>query len=299
MHVGAPIPIGRDVPNDPAGVMELTQRVERGLRRVTLNFGDAGHAERALALSTLLAEILDEFRPLHSPDPPLADSVRLAQRVDHIATQLPNIDTGLAGRVDAFLTRLSALAETTRERAISASDTQMSTGVGAGAWFVARELVIAAIAGPLALWGRVNHWMPLRLARALAMRTSNTPDEPAMHTIVAGLALVLTFYAAQTALVVWSAGWIAAVGYVLTLPTSATWDLRYADRRRRAMARIRTYLWFRREPSLHRRLVTELAWLRAEALALNSALDAALDAAVDTAAFPAGAVIDGDDPQRG
>jgi 1-acyl-sn-glycerol-3-phosphate acyltransferase len=284
MHVGAPILVGGDVPNDPAGVVELTRRVDHGLRAVTLNFADASHADRVLGLATLLAEILDEFRPLHAPDPPLADSVRLAQRIDYIATHLPRVDTELAGRVDRFLARLSAFEDATRDYAVSASDAQMSTGVGAGAWFVARELAIAAIAGPLALWGRVNHWMPLRLARMLAKRTSHTPDEPAMHTIVAGLALVLMFYAAQTALVAWGMGWLAAVAYVVTLPVSATWDLRYADRRRRALARIRTYLRLRGDQALQRRLLGELTWLRSEALALNEALDMALDTAVDGAA---------------
>jgi hypothetical protein len=63
------------------------------------------------------------------------------------------------------------------------------------------------------------------------------------------------------------------VGYAVSLPLSATWDLRYADRMRRAMARIRTYLRLRRETGLQQSLMTELVWLREEAIALDTAID--------------------------
>jgi hypothetical protein len=96
-----------------------------------------------------------------------------------------------------------------------------------------------------------------------------------MNTIVAGLVLVLSFYAAQTTLVALGFGPTAAALYAASLPLSATWDIRYADRRRHATARVRTYLRFRREPALHRELLGELTWLRAEALALNAAVDQA------------------------
>jgi len=85
--------------------------------------------------------------------------------------------------------------------------------------------------------------------------------------------LVLGFYAAQTALVTWSLGWMVGLAYAVSLPPSATWDFRYADRRRRASARVRTYLRFRREPPLQLRLLAELTWLRSEAAALNDAVD--------------------------
>jgi hypothetical protein len=94
-----------------------------------------------------------------------------------------------------------------------------------------------------------------------------------MHTIVAGLVLVLLFYAAQTFVVGWAFGWIVAVLYVLSLPLSATWDFRYADRTRRAVTRIRTYRLLRGNPSLRQQLLGEIAWLRGEAMALDAAID--------------------------
>ncbi len=283
MAIGTPILLGRDVPNAHGDATTLTGRIDAGLRGVTLNFRTHDDASEVLLVSTLLAEVFDEFRPLQAPDPPLSESVRLAQRISTIAGRVPRIDPALARRIDRFRARITAFDATIRGHAIAANDVQMSTKVGRGAWFIARETLIAALVGPLAVWGRVNHWLPLRLARSLALRRSRTPDEPASNTIVAALVLVLGFYAAQTALVMWSLGWVVGAVYAVSLPPSATWDFRYADRRRRATARVRTYLRFRREPVLQQQLLSELVWLRSEALALNSAVDQTSPEAVQAA----------------
>jgi 1-acyl-sn-glycerol-3-phosphate acyltransferase len=282
MYVGTPTVAGADVPNDASGVSRLTACIDRRLREVTLNFDTDDEARRVLSMAGVLADVLEDFRPLHAPDPPYARNVRLAQRLDAIAARLPRVDRQLADRVDRFATRLTAFDAEVRTYASSANDVQMSTAVAPGLWFVVRELLIAVVTGPLALWGRVNHWVPLRLARSVASRTSRTPDEPAMRTIVAGLVLVLAFYAIQTTVVASIAGWPVGLLYTLSLPLSASWDFRYADRRRRAIARVRTYLRLRRDPALRGRLADEVAWLRAEALALNELLDRDSDAAAET-----------------
>jgi 1-acyl-sn-glycerol-3-phosphate acyltransferase len=275
LHIGTAISVDDVAPNVDR-VAALTSQVNAGLREVTLNFPSAQDADRVLALSSVLAEVFDEFRPLGAPDPPLAERVKLAHRINALAPRLRDLDPLIAARVETFLGRFAAFESVTRQHAVAASDVQMSVAVGPGAWFTVRELLIATFAGPLALWGRINHWVPLRLARLLGKRTSRTPDEPAMNTIVAGLVLVLLFYAGQTVLVGWLFGWLIAIAYAISLPLSATWDIRYADRRRRAVERIRTYLLFRRNPELHRKLVVELTWLRREAVELNASLSPAL-----------------------
>lgn len=265
MHLGAPI-----ISDEPNDAVALTQRVEAGLRSVTLNFRSADEARWLFSISTVLAEVLDEFRPLHRPDPPLADQVRVAHRIVAIVPELPDLDREIGARVERFLSRLATFEHLLEKNAVAASDVQMSTSTAAGTWFAIREASIAGLAGPLALWGRVNHWVPLRIARSLALRKSRTPDEPAMNTIVAGLLLVLAFYITQISLVVWWLGGVTAVLYGASLPLSATWDFRYADRLRRGIVRVRTYLQFRRDPRLCQRLRDDLAWLRGEAVALDA-----------------------------
>jgi 1-acyl-sn-glycerol-3-phosphate acyltransferase len=271
MYVGKPVSADAVAPNADAAT-GLTNRVNAGLREVTLNFPTLDDARRVLAVSTTLTGVLDVFRPLRAPDPPLAESVRVAQRINAIAPRLPELEPTVAVRVQRFLERFAEFEQAIQENAIAASDVQMDTGVGAGTWFVIRELLIGAVAGPLALWGRANHWLPVRIARWLALRRSHTPDEPAMNTIVAGLILVLIFYSAQTILVGWMFGWITTLAYAISLPISATWDFRYADRLHRAVARVRTYVRFRRDRRLHDHLLSELAWLRADVIELDTLL---------------------------
>lgn len=270
MHIGPPIIVGAEAASEPNDIAALTRRVDLGLRAVTLNFHSADEARRVLSISTVLADVLEEFRPLYAPDPPLESRVRIAHRVASVTPQLAELSSTVHPRVEQFVSRLASFERLVETNGIAASDVQMSSAATAGAWFVIRELLIAVTAGPLALWGRVNHWVPVRIARALALGMSRTPDEPAMNTIVAGLVLVLTFYTVQISLVAWWLGWIAVVTYAISLPLSATWDFRYADRLRRATARVRTYLRFRRDPGLHQRLRDDVAWLRGEAIALDA-----------------------------
>lgn len=75
-----------------------------------------------------------------------------------------------------------------------------------------------------AWWGRVNHRIPIQLARSLAEARSQDEGEPAMLTMVYGLAFTLIAYVVQTALV-WAllGGWLA-VGYLMSLPVGAYWS---------------------------------------------------------------------------
>jgi hypothetical protein len=277
MQFGTPIMCVAGVPTAPNDVSALTRRVDAGLREVTLNFRSTDEAQQVLSISSVLADVLDTFRPLDTPDPPLADRVRVAHRITDIVPRLPGLDFEIAGRVHRFVSRLTSFEEVLKHNAVAASDVQMGTSTGAGAWFAVREAGIAVVAGPFALWGRVNHWAPLRIARSLALRMSKTPDEPAMNTIVIGLVAVLAFYVVQISLVNWWLGWRAAVVYGASMPLSATWDFRYADRLRRGIARVRTYLRFRQNASVHQCLQDELVWLRSEAIALDALISATLN----------------------
>jgi hypothetical protein len=272
MQVGSPIHIDAGVPNAAGGVAAITQRIDIGLREVTLNFRTSGEARRLLAISATMSEVLDDFRPLNAPDPPLADSARLAQRLAQLAPRLSDFSTLVRTRVEQFLDRLDRFETLLREHRTAANDVLMSTELGPGVWFAVRELLIGVFGGPFALWGRVNHWIPLRIARAVALRTSRSPDEPAMNTIVAGVVLVCAFYTVQIAIVAWALGFLVAFGYTASLPVSATWDFRYADRVRRGAARVRTYWQLRHDQVLHGRLHDELIWLRTEAAALDGLL---------------------------
>jgi hypothetical protein len=145
----------------------------------------------------------------------------------------------------------------------------MPTTVASGIWFALREGLLALLIAPIALWGRVNHWLPLRGALWLGRVTSTHPDEPAMRTIVMGLVFVIVAYTVIAALLGVVFGWMWAVLYLVALPFTASIDFWFSHRALRAVRRARGYRRFRSTPGLQDELVDEAAWLRAEASALD------------------------------
>ncbi|MFL5574603.1 MAG: 1-acyl-sn-glycerol-3-phosphate acyltransferase [Gemmatimonadaceae bacterium] len=264
--------------DDAAAATQLTAEVERRLRAVTLNFPTPEARGAVLPTSALLATLLeDDVRPLGDPEAPLPAVVELARRVEAVRCALAEGgDAGASAsdhtRVGRFSDRLERLRATLAARRIAPSEVLLEPVLGAGAWFVLREAVLVALGGPVALWGRMNHWAPLALARAASRRTSRNPEDPAMHTIVAGLLIVPVFYAAQTALVWRLAGAWWALPYLLSLPVAAGWWLRYADRLAHARRRMRAWLLFRREPELREELRREAEWVRGEAAEIERAI---------------------------
>jgi 1-acyl-sn-glycerol-3-phosphate acyltransferase len=245
----------------------LTSEIDARIRALTLNFATVAEAEQTLGLARALSGVFDDrVRSLGEGGPPLTDEARIARRIAEIGAA---VRTRWPERVADFLGRLESFRVALEVRDIPLTELRITPDLSSGARFAVRELAIVALVGPLAWWGRVNHWIPLTVAQALAKRTSRTPEDPAMHTVLAGAALVLLAYAAQTTIVGMLAGVWWALAYLASLPLAASVDLRLRDRMRYARARIRTYLLFRREPQLQRRLQAELQWLRDEALALE------------------------------
>ncbi len=271
VHVGEPIamsawPTTDEFHQTDQLARSLTDEIDARLRAITLNFPSADEAERLLGVARLLAGVFDEPRPLGSPDPPLGDQMRIVRRIEAVRDVLP---AEAASSVRRFLARLEDLRIALARRAIVPNEVNLSPKLSHGAVFAIRELAIILLVGPIALWGRLNHWVPLELAMRMARRRSRSPEDPAMNTLVIGLAFILVAYAAQTAFVYHFAGGRWAAAYLLSLPAAATWDLRFRDRTRRARQRMRTYFRFRREPELRERLQREVRGVRDEALALE------------------------------
>ena len=277
-------------PDDPApAVQRLTAEIDRRLRDMTLNFRTHDESANVRRIARLLSDALDPPRPVWAPDQPLADELSLTRRVESVwrimdasrgGEQLRKHAVGgmaaaaIVARANDLLARIEAFASELAALGIAVNDVDISLSTLLGARFAVREGGIAVGTAPLAWWGRINHWLPFRLATAMGRRPALGPEEPAMHTIVWGLLLVLIAYAVQTSLVGWLlGGWWAAI-YLLSLPPSASWDLRYRDRLTRALGRMRTYLAFRRDPALQQRLAADLSRLRMEAAAIATLLEA-------------------------
>ncbi len=272
LQVGDPIYLDR-LSGADASVASLTDSVNQRLRAVTLNFDSDAEATRLLNLAHTLAVLLAPVRRIGAEEHSLADVVRLVRRIARAAraTTANQVPDTIAKRVATFEHRFTDFRGFLESQRIALEDIGISLDSRAGWRFALREGLLVLVLGPPALWGRINHWLPLTLARRLALRNVHSRDQPAMRTVVLGLALVLTFYVAQTTVVTLLFGaWWAAL-YAITLIPSAHHDLRYGDRTARARTRMRTFFRFRRDSALHHTITQEAAWLQQEAGALEQA----------------------------
>jgi len=168
--------------------------------------------------------------------------------------------------------RLDAVEHVAANHGVAIEDVGISLAPQRALRFVLREGWLLLLGGPIAVWGRVNHWLPFRAARAIAMRSIDSAADPAMRTLIAGTAFVTLTYLAQSVLVAVFWGMTAGLLYLISLPIAADINFSLSDRLRRAVQRARTFLRFRRDPGLQLRLSEELASLREDVLAFDRAL---------------------------
>ena len=275
LQVGDPIAID-DLATTPNMVASLTDLIEQRLRAVTLNFENADDAERIGLVSETLLALVEPTTSVKEGAPSLALTMSLVRRITRAQQTLrARHDPVLIARADDFEHRLRTFRVQLQHEGIDVHDIGIDCSVAPGARFAVRELALAAIMLPISAWGRLTHGLPLRLARALALRNVTARDEPPMRTFIFGLVLVLSAYVALTTAVALVVGPWWALVFLATLIPSASSDLRYSDRMKRSRARARAYGRVRRDLSLQQRLLAEADWLRSEAGALERLVTAA------------------------
>jgi hypothetical protein len=269
LQVGEVIDVDAVAPG-PSAVATLTELIEQRLRAVTLNFESQADAERLQLLGETLAALLEPTTSVGEGAAPLALTMSIVRRIERAQRILRDrADPSVATRIDGFELRLRAFRERLAGERLDVHDVGIDLSTTLGARFIVRELAIAAVMIPVSAWGRVTHLVPIRLARYFALRDVHSLDEPPMRTFVVGLVLVLATYAIAATAVALAIGPWWAVALLITLVPSASSDLRYGDRRRRARARARAFRRFRADPALQRSLQADADFLRAEAGALE------------------------------
>jgi hypothetical protein len=257
-----------------AGPQELTEALEARLRAVTLNFASAERAARAVHLARVLVALAGAPAPVDEPGS-LETEAAIALRIDAAVSALTNAPPHVIQAADVLVSTLDEIERELRRRGVRLADVRVSTRVPDAVAFVAREGPLALLAGIAVVLGWVMHWIPLRAARALALRSlarDTSRDQPAMRTILFGLAAVVLWYIAQFIVLTRIAGPFVALGW-LTVTFSAAHALRLGGGRlQRALARARSFLALRADPSLQPRLVSAVDGLVAEAMALERAL---------------------------
>jgi glycerol-3-phosphate O-acyltransferase / dihydroxyacetone phosphate acyltransferase len=253
---------------------KLTEELDARLRAVTLNFATAERAGRAVRLARVFVALGGAPAPVDAPHS-LEEEAALALRIDAATSALTHAPPHLTAAADALVAKLDAIEHELRARGVSLADVRVSTRFPDAVSFVVRELPLAVLAGFAVLLGWVTHWIPLRAARRLAVRSlagNASRDQPAMRTILFGLLAVVLWYVIQFVLLARIAGSLAATLWLAVIFSAAHANRAGGGRLERALQRARSFLAFRADPTLQPRLVTAVDALLAESLALERAL---------------------------
>ena len=250
----------------------LTAEIETRLRAVTFNYPTVDDATLAVRLASVITALFEDVPSIGVVDRRLGEEAAIARRIEQLTLRLPFADAGLRAEADELVARLEAVQQLATSHGVLIEDVGISLRPLRAIRFAAREGWLLAIGGPMALWGRLNHWLPFRAAHLIALRSVDSAADPAMRTLVAGAAFVLLTYLAQTAVVgaIW--GPLVALGYLVSLPIAADINFYLSDRFTRAVYRGRAFVRFRRDPRLHQQLVDDLARLRTDVLAFDREL---------------------------
>jgi hypothetical protein len=274
VRVGEALDLDEWIARHSAEPQELMDTIEARLRGVTLNFASAERAARAVQLARVLVALAGEPAQVDEPESLDAEAA-IALRIDATVSALATAPPHLIQAADVLVSKLDVIERELQHRSIRLTDVRVSTRLPDAAVFVAREGPLALLAGIAVVLGWATHWIPLRAARALALRSlkrNASRDQPAMRTILFGLTAIGLWYIAQFVVLTRIAGPLVAAGW-LAVTFSAAHALRLGGGRlRRALQRARSYLALRADPSLQPRLVAAVDGLVAEALALEQAL---------------------------
>lgn len=215
VQFGTPMAIEPTADTGPEPARALTVRLDAALRGLTINGSD---------WDTVRA--LDTVRRLYQPSGiDLDERVELARRFNAhypAVRELPPVREVIA-RTQAYQARLDEL---------GVSDRELARGMSAGvaAWRVARTLALLLVWIPVMLPAAPLHLPAVALARVAGKRLTPRKDVIATTKVLAGILIVLAFYAAATiAVAVWR-GPLVALAVAAFLPVSGFATLRVLDR---------------------------------------------------------------------
>lgn len=269
--VGDPIDADPIIARSRDAVTELTAAIDRSLRSVTLNYSTVAEAERDAEVARMLEAVLRVDAPPVGTASDFRTRAEIARLLPRLRATLQAERPDMKARAAALEAALLEFSAELRASRISPDDFAIERDYRHGTIFILREATVLLLAGPVVLWGWINHVVPFRAALLAGGRVRQSAADPAMRTIVAGAAFVLMMYMLQGALVTLFLGPWWGLAYVASLPITADVNLRTRDRLRRALRRARTYLFFRSRPETQDALTIEGRSLRAQAIGLARA----------------------------
>lgn len=210
---------GRD---ERAAVRGLTERIEAGLRAVTLNHRSFREADLVKRIASVYAEDEREL-PGHAP---LAGTLGLRQRFAAAWERLAEQHPGRARKVADLVTRYDALLTRNRLR-----DDQITARYSTHevALYLFDHLPLLAIWLPAALLGALLNALPAAAARGVGLATRRWPTLPATYKLLTGFVAFPVVWALEAALVGGLFGGVAGAMLFLAAPLTGFALVRFSE----------------------------------------------------------------------
>ena len=232
----------------------LTDEIRRRVEALTLNY----KRRREPAVLSWAAEIVATGGtappPLGSREPSAAEWFRLVCRLQ---TGYRALLECRPEDVEALSARIRACRRELRRRGIRACEVYLPMHAGPALLFIIREAELLLVGLPLALFGILNHLVPVSIVRWIARATSRDKDQWASNTVYPGVIVFALFYACQLSLAWWLLPALWAALYTIALPYTGYHALLYRDRALGVIVRVRAFVGFLVDRGSQERLALE------------------------------------------
>ena len=274
INVGEPIEVKtyeETYRKDPlTAIKAMTKELQCRLESVIVNLEESGLKRLQHALEEIYLERVRETAPPNEERKGIADTFTwhklIADCVNYYAKHDPDRVRAIGSQVHRYY-RVARRMRLNNEL-LRQHPSRVAT------WFAAAKMAVIGIVGfPFAFYGAVNSYLPYRLAKLAGMRNPSyrahgDKTKISIYSLLAGAVAFLVFYPIQGFLVWFFFGNPAAIIYLLSLPPSGFFALRYSER----LKVYRRDLFYARLHMKHRRLISVLKTRRDEVLATVDAV---------------------------
>lgn len=239
--VGAAIPwddLATRSADDKDAVHELTDRIERGIRAVTLNLARWEDESVVRTAEAVWASTQD------ADGSPAARVARLATTTDVLARVRASGDP----RWEHLAADVNEHAQMLRALGVRPRDIELDTRVApAAAWALRRLTVVAVAQFAVAVAAIVLFWIPYEVTGFVAGRLAPDKDTVSTFRVLTGAVVFTLWILALAAVATLQAGWWIGAAMLLAMPVIAITGLYALERWRHTFTRVRRWMLLRRQ----------------------------------------------------
>ncbi|MFQ5678846.1 MAG: lysophospholipid acyltransferase family protein [Gemmatimonadota bacterium] len=264
--VGEPVPWGDLAgagPEEEEAVRELTGRIERALREVTLNLESWEDAPVVECVEAIYAAELELPR----------DRAERVRRLGRVSEALVRLRRSQPERLAPLYRLVARYADLLAQLGLRPHRVGSAPPPAAVFGWTVRQVAFFVLLAPLAAAGHLLFFLPYRITGLLPRRAGVERDVQSTYKVLGGILVYGTWILLLATLAGWRLGTWAGLLTALLLPALAFLTLVVRDRWTGARANARSYLLLRGRAQLQRRLLERRRELAERLEALRRELD--------------------------